>query len=362
MRKLTLLFAVAAGLLSTSPAFGVKVADITRLGGQRTNVLTGVGLVYGLKGTGDGGDFMPAIKPLAAMLSRFANPTQVVELKNASNVAIVSLVATVPSNGVRDGDHVDVRVMSLGAASTLKGGYLFVTPMQGPMPEPTNQARLPLALCEGPIVIEDPSSPTVGVVKGGCVMEADLPAKAIDADGRFSLIIEEPSASWTVSSTIAKIINEAEGEGEILAVAVDAKNVVVTVPAADRARPDSFVARVQRLPVPQLATEARVAINEKTGTIIVTGDVEVSPVVISHKGLTISTVDPKPVPTPRTPVVNQKDVVALDTTQQGGAKLQDLALAFDQLKVPADDRISIVKELHRTGKLHAKLIVNGVER
>ena len=359
----TLLILTAAVLLTATPARAVRVADITRLGGQRTNVMTGTGLVFGLKGTGDGGDHMPAIKPLAAMLSRFANPTQPIDLKNASNVAIVGLVATIPSNGVRDGDHVDVRVMSLGAASSLKGGYLFVSPMQGPMPEPSNQARLPLALCEGPIVIEDSTNPMTGVVKGGCVMEADLPARAVNDDGRFSLIIEEPSASWTVSSTIAKVINEAEGDnGSVLAVAVDAKNVVVTIPAADRARPDSFIARVQQLPVQQLATEARVAINEKTGTIIVTGDVEVSPVVISHKGLTISTVDPKPVPTPRTPVVNQKDVVALDTTQQGGAKLQDLALAFDQLKVPAEDRITIVKELHRTGKLHAKLIVNGVER
>ncbi len=59
--------------------------------------------------------------------------------------------------------------------------------------------------------------------------------------------------------------------------------------------------------------------------------------------------------------MSEKSVVAIDTTQQGGAKLQDLALAFDQLKVPAEDRIAIVKELYRTGKLHAKLIVNGVE-
>jgi flagellar P-ring protein precursor FlgI len=88
----------------------------------------------------------------------------------------------------------------------------------------------------------------------------------------------------------------------------------------------------------------------------------VSPVVISHKGLTISTIDPKPVATPRAPQVNRRDVVQMDPANQGGAKLQDLALAFDQLKVPADDRIAIVKELHRTGKLHAKLIINGVER
>src|SRR3954469_6878819 len=132
MRKLLPLLAV---LLLAQPALAVKICDITRLGGQRTNVLTGYGLVFGLKGTGDGGDYLPAMKPLAAMLTRFANPTQVIDLKNATNVAIVSLIATVPSNGVRNGDHIDVRVMSTGAASSLKGGYLFVSPMRGPMPD-----------------------------------------------------------------------------------------------------------------------------------------------------------------------------------------------------------------------------------
>src|SRR5688500_5009033 len=170
MKFLAASFAVA---LVAQPAFAVKVADIPRLGGQRTNVITGVGLVYGLKGTGDGGDFGPAIKPLAAMLSRFNNPTLPNELKNATNVAIVSLIATVPSTGVRDGDHIDVRVISLGKSSSLRGGHLFITPMQGPMPEPMNQPRLPLALSEGSLVIEDPTTPTVGVIKGGCVMEAD---------------------------------------------------------------------------------------------------------------------------------------------------------------------------------------------
>ena len=57
--------------------------------------------------------------------------------------------------------------------------------------------RLPLALCEGPIVLEDTTNLLSGVIKGGCVMEADLAARAVNEDGRFSLIIEEPSASWT---------------------------------------------------------------------------------------------------------------------------------------------------------------------
>src|SRR5438477_3535861 len=84
-------------LLLARPALAVKIADITRISGQRSNVLTGLGLVYGLKGTGDGGDFLPAIKPLAAMLSKYADPATVKELANAQNVALVSITATLPA-------------------------------------------------------------------------------------------------------------------------------------------------------------------------------------------------------------------------------------------------------------------------
>jgi flagellar P-ring protein precursor FlgI len=340
-------------LLTAPPAMAVKIADITRLSGQRSNVLTGLGLVYGLKGTGDGGDFSPAIKPLAAMLSKYGDPATVRELGNAQNVALVSITASLPPDGVRDGEKIDCYVTSLGAAASLKGGRLFVTPMQGPVP-----GSGIFALCQGAIEFEDPTTPTVGVVKGGCVMEADLPTTYIDKTGHFTLILEAPAASWTTASTIAKIINDAEGaQGETLAVAVDPKNVIVTIPTIERARPDSFISRIQRLPVPILATEARVQINSKEGSIIMTGDVEISPVVISFKGLTISTVTPEPVPTPQRPVIGEKTAVAIDTTGTGGAKLNDLVAIFDQLKVPADDRIKIIQELYKTGKLHAKLIV-----
>jgi flagellar P-ring protein precursor FlgI len=312
-----------------------------------------MGLVYGLKGTGDGGDFMPTIRPLAAMLGKFANTSTIADLSNVSNVAVVMLTATVPANGVRDGDKLDVYVMSIGAAQTLRGGRLFVTPMKGPMP-----GSGIFALSEGPIVLEDPSTPTVGVVKAGCVMEADLRPTMIE-NGQFTLILEEPSASWTMASAIAKAINTAgDGdEGEMLAVVIDPKNVLVTIPKAEQAHPDSFISRVQRLDVYIVPTEARVTINDRTGTIIMTGDVEISPVVISHKGLTITTINPAPVPSAQRPVVETRETVALDTTNQGGGKLQDLVNALDQLKVPAEDRIAIVKELYKTGKLHAKLII-----
>src|SRR5258707_12903777 len=95
------------------------------------------------------------------MLGKFADPVNVRELSKVQNVAVVGLVATIPSNGVRDGDHIDVRVMSLGAASSLKGGRLFVSPLQSPIPNGGV-----FAMAEGPLSIEDPTDPNVAVVRG----------------------------------------------------------------------------------------------------------------------------------------------------------------------------------------------------
>jgi len=105
-----------------------------------------------------------------------------------------------------------------------------------------------------------------------------------------------------------------------------------------------------------LATKARVTINQKTGTIIMTGDVEISPVVISHNGLSISTVMPPPQATLANPVVTDREAIAITTVNQPNGNLQDLVAAMEQLKVPALDRIQIIEELYKTGKLHAELI------
>jgi flagellar P-ring protein precursor FlgI len=309
------------------------------------------------------------MKPLAALLTKFADPTSIVDLSNAQNVATVMVTVTLPRNGVRAGDALDVHVFSIGAATSLRSGHLFNAALMGPNGKPyiprdgQGNALPPMAfaLANGDVQLEDPTAPTNGIVKGGAVMEVNLPSKVIDDSGRFTLIIDDPSSSWGLSSRLAKLINESNPDAETIAVAVDAKNVVVQIPAVERDRPDSFIANVLSLPVPILPTEARVTINDKNGTMIITGDVEISPVVISQKGLTITTVTPAPVATARNPIIGTKNNVALDTTNQGGARLQDLANAFDQLKVPIEDRIEIIKNLYDIGKLHAKLIVDGQE-
>ncbi len=336
--------------LTARSAEATRVGDITRLSNDRTNKLQAIGLVVGLKGTGDGGDFQPAIRPLAETLAKFSNTVSVAELTKVKNVALVSIEAEIPAN-VRSGDKFDVRVRSIGSSSSLKGGQLFICPMMGPIP--TGDV---FALASGPVVLEDPSNPVVGIVRSGGQMETDIPVEMIDPGGRFTLVIDAPSASWATASMIATVIN-GEEDGSTWAVATDQRNVVVTIPQSQREAPEIFIARVQGMPLPRVPVEARVTINDSTGTMILTGDVTISPVIITHNGLTISTRLPPLQPTERTPVVKTEEWVKVDPDAAGGAKLQDLLAALDQLKVPAKDKIAIVKQLHDTGKLHAKLIV-----
>ena len=344
-----------------------RIGSVTRLDGQREEKLTGMGLVVGLNGTGDGGDYMPAIRPLAQMLSAFKNGASIAELSDANNVAIVALTVTVPENGGRNGDKLDVHVTSIGAAKSLAGGRLFMTPMTGPTPLGGGV----FALSEGAIILEDETYPTVGRVEGGCTLEVDMPKQLI-RNGQFDLIISNAHASITMASNIAKVINDSEGfdaDGRAteVAVAIDAKNIRVTVPSMERARPDSFLSRIRRLPLPVIDEEARVRINERLGTIIITGDVEISPAIIRKNGLTINTIagGDTGVTGPADafagePAYRQSNFVPVASAASDGqrAKLRDLVDALDALDVSSEDTIDILKELHATGKLHAKLIVD----
>lgn len=339
-------------MLLAAPAFAARIADVTVPSNERTNVVTGMGLVYGLKGTGDGGDFQPAIRMLASALQKFDNPVTVLDLKAVKNVALVSIQATIPATGAREGDPIDIRVMSIGSASSLKGGTLFVCPMQFLAGK---DKRVYIGMASGSLELEDLTTPTTGVVKHGLVLDEDFPAGQIKGE-TFSFFLDTPSASWALASQVASTINNGY-DGQQWATAVSEKEIVVRIPPGEQQYPANFVANLQQLQITPVPAEARVVINQRTGTIICTGDVEISPVVISHKGLTISTVTPEPVATPRSPVVKTTDVVKMDTNDVGGAKLQDLINALDQLKVPVQDRIDIVKELHKSSRLHAKLIM-----
>lgn len=341
----------AALALCASAASAVRIGDVTHLKGQRINHLTGMGLVVGLNGTGDGGNYLPAIRPLAAMLTQFANPVlSMDELKNAKNVALVAVEATLPEYGAREGDRVDVKVTSIGAAKSLVGGRLLITPLQGPHKA---DQRI-YALAAGPVHVPDTLVPTTATISQGATLESDIIYHYV-VDNQITLVVDDAHASWGMAHAIAQMIVEESSEpGRVsgIAKAMDPKNVIVTIPPVDRASPAAFIARIEGLDLLLPQTEARVKVNRRTGTIIVSGDVEISPVAISHKGLTINTA-----PAGQMGQGGPDEFVGIDTARRGGTKMADLIDALNLLKVPVEDRITIIEELHKTGKLHARLVV-----
>lgn len=392
---------LAASLSAATPALAVKIGDVARFQGEFPNKIMGMGLVVGLQGTGDGGTYLPAMRPLANLLSRMANPVaRPDELRDAKNAAIVMVEAMLPANGVREGDRIDVQISSVGAAKSLAGGRLVVMPLlsaaalaarpdtEGPMPEV-------LAFASGPVTVSDPKQTTTAIIRNGATIEANILhryvvlgreleqyRRGLERGGAtaaplldwiqpdepyVTLVIDSPHASWAMANVVSQMICDAAADPDAMArmrtgeamtaIAADRNNVLVRVPESARRNLAPFLARIETLELLMPESEARVIVNRKAGSVIITGDVTISPVTITYKGLTIQTVTPPPKPTPENPVMDAQQFAALDPAGQGGAKLKDLVAALNSLKLPPGDRVHIIEELHRLGKLHARLIV-----
>ncbi|MEX0745017.1 MAG: flagellar basal body P-ring protein FlgI [Phycisphaeraceae bacterium] len=348
--------AVAMSFTLAGPALAVQVQDIVRLKGAEQSKLVGMGLVVGLNGSGDGGKFLPAMRPLAEVIGHLIDPNVVAgELQDARNVALVALSAEIPGSGVREGDRVDVHVTSVGPAKSLRGGRLFLIPMTGPMPDSPV-----FAFAEGAVTLEDADTPTTGVVRDGAQLTRDVMARYFDERGHITLVINDANASWPVANNLASLINGLIApDGPNVARAADQKNIVVQVPPFEREDPAAFISQILTtyMDPTQVSAGARVVINERTGTIVISGDVQISPVIISHRGLTITTITPPPGQVQVEPEITEEHFVGIDPEDRGGAKLADLLAAFNQLKVDAADGIDILKLMHNSGKLHAQLII-----
>jgi flagellar P-ring protein precursor FlgI len=369
----------------SGPAWAVKVGDITHLQGVRHNKLTGMGLVLGLKATGDGGKFAPALRSLARLYRNYGMEALTVdELRNAKNVAIVQVEATLPDQGVREGDRVDVRVVSAGGAKSLAGGQLFMTPLVSGNPADTRV----MAVASGPLQIIDPTMPTVARVVQGAILERDFihnyvvlgrdlsafllrsatrPLEWMRPDEHYvSLVIEEAHAEWSIAHTIAQCINEEALVSDLdggdasanVATAFDPRTVIVRLPRTEWDNPAPFLFRIEKMQLIMPLTEARVIVDRATGTIVVKGDVEIAPVAVTHKGLSLVTSSAATQPAAEDqPASTTGSFLAVDPQHKGGAKLIDLVETLNQLRVPAEDRIAIIETLHRGGQLHARLIV-----
>lgn len=342
-------------------AAALSVQELARLKGQGQSTIWGLGFVTGLPGTGDPSEVLPLARQLAQVLQNGGNPVpDVIQLAKGKNIAMVMVTATIPKEGARAGDKLDVYVQAWHRAQSLEGGRLFITPLQGPLP-----GQGVFAFAEGPLIIEG-GSKVSGRVREAASLARDITMNVVEPDGSVTLLVEPAYAGWTTTQLLASVIN-AERQGlddsaVSIAVALDERAIRVEIPPEERPDPANFIASLleTRLDPTLLTLPARVIVNERKGTIVVTGEVEISPAVISHKDLVITTMIPPREPTPEQPQLERSRWAPVSTMAEQGSRstrVQDLLSALKGLDVPVSDQIAILAKLHRIGRLHAEFIV-----
>lgn len=341
-------------------ATALSLQELTRLEGQGETTLWGMGFVVGLAGTGDPSENMALSRQLARLLENGGNPVpDVAELAKGKNIAMVMVEMKVPKEGARRGDQIDVTVQAWHRAQSLEGGQLFLTPMQGPLP-----GQGVYAFAGGPVTF-DGASRTSGRVRTGGQISRDITMNTVGRDGSITLVIEPAYSGWTTAQLVASVVNsERQGLDDTareIAFAMDERAVRVQIPEEERADPAYFISSILeiRLDPTLLSLPARVIVNEQRGTIVVTGDVQISPAAISHKDLVITTITPQREPTVTQPQVRKSRWSSVDTTknEREAARLMDLLEALKRLDVPVVDQIAILQKLHKIGRMHCEFIV-----
>lgn len=338
----------------------VRLKDIARIEGVRSNQLVGVGLVVGLAGTGDGRG--AGIQMVSNMLQKFGISVPVSDLR-MRNVAAVSVTAELPPFA-RPGDTIDVTVSSIGDAKSLQGGFLLQTPLVAADGNVYAAAQGPISIggfnVGGGGSSVQRNHATVGRIPGGAIVEGSVVSDLV-RDGKITLLLHQ--SDFTTSSRVAAVINQVFTPDT--ARAVDGSAVEVKVPASYSERVVEFVAMLAELPVVP-DTGAKVVINERTGTVVIGHRVRISTVAVAHGGLTVRIQSTETVSQPpsfsegETVVTREVDV---DVEEQAGslavlpsgASVDDLVKALNAVGATPRDIIAILQAIKEAGALYGEL-------
>jgi len=387
MAATTVLFSllVASADAASSPR-RVMVRDITSIEGVRDNLLVGYGLVVGLTGTGDTQQTLFTVQTLTNAMQKMGvliSPSMVV----VKNVAAVFVTAKLPPFA-RPGVTLDVTVSSVGDARSLVGGVLLMSALHGPDGQVYAEAQGPLVMggylagngANGKMV----NATTVGVIPNGGIVER-YTAVDLSAFKTVALLLRNPD--FTTAGVIANAIN-AEFRKPIAA-ALDSRRVNVDVADASASSVPELIARIQNLPV-TVETPAKIVVNERTGTIVMGGDVTLSPVSVIHGNLSIQVTTRYDVSQPLFPgtmapgggngrgagagaeagtvsggqtvvvpetTVNVNDQPAQSLRLDEGANVEELVSGLHAIGATARDVVAILQAIKAEGGMQAELEV-----
>lgn len=343
----------------------VRVKDVARIQGVRDNQIFGLGLVVGLQGTGDGSGSKANIQMIANMLSSFGITVTANDLR-MRNIAAVMVTADLPTS-LRTGDRLDVTISSIGDARSLQGGFLLQTPLQAANGQIFAVAQGAVSI--GGFVVgggggsAQVNHTTVGTVPNGAIVERELEGASLAADGRISLVLFDPD--FTTASRLVQVVNDVFQEN--IAWARDQGTIEIEVPLTYSNNIVSFIAELEELPV-RPDVNARVVINERTGTVVMGSSVRVAQVAVSHGNLKVQV--QREVNVSHPPSFSGGDTVVTEATTfdveeepshfamvDGSTNVQDLVDGLNAIGASPRDIIAILQAVKAAGALFGELII-----
>lgn len=362
-------------VLSLIAQQNVRIKDVASITGLEDIQLVGYGLVVGLAGTGDKSQTIFTGQTITNMLKNMGIELQDKHMR-VRNVAAVMVIGTL-TPFKRKGTRFDITVSSMGDATSLEGGTLILTPLQG-----TDGSVY--ATCQGPLatggydILDNglnhikKNHVLVGRIPGGAIVQREYEFNLLDGKD-LSISLNNPD--FTSAVAMAEAINK-EFEKNIsipLSKPLDAATVSLDYSTLTR---DSiknsiglveFVSKVENLSF-NVSSQAKVVVNERTGTIVAGGNVKISEVAVTHGGVKVEVVSrpeviqPQPFSMGKTAAIpnselaveeKDADMVVLDNT----TTVSDLAQALNSLGVAPRDVIAILQAIKEAGALQAQLVI-----
>lgn len=339
---LLLIFMGSVVLASPAQSQETRIRDLTLNAGDIPMRLVGYGLVIGLDGTGDRviGGFSAGhtVRSVANLLRRF-NVEVPENMLRTRNVAAV-LVTAEASPYLRPGGRFDVHVSSVGDAVSLRGGVLWITPMQaGAVVDPIATAQGALLVAES-TGSEGYAVETTAQLPDGGLLELSMPAPDFQASN--VLFLRRPDLATAVR--IAEAINASTGEGTAT---VDDPGSVTLTPTDTETSLAAQLASIGALTVvPE--RRAQVVIDSRAGTVIAGGNIRIGEAVVSHGSMTLA-IGGAP--------EGAAALVPGDLRMDVGATVQDVAAALHGVAAPPQAIAAVFEALRQVGALTAQVTI-----